>query len=382
MATSMSKAFIKMGDTGIAKLFDPVDASPKDTQNFTVPLNPLSDPEPFPETAIIRFIVTASDRYANFPGPADNVHPVGMVLTPQAGNTFTIRARNSDTAALGGGASFMWLAIAENATREEERFEPIPMNQIFVGQPASFSTSNSAGDRQTFPNFSDPANPVVQDTYRFWNTFGTKPFAAIADEPLIFATANNVGCGLPVVGQAHNAAAVPLIREFNLTPAGFNLSARNADIAGSCGFNWVALKQLLKGRELEAGQPQPPDLLVDTGQFPDDSLGDQFFFAPGGQDPNDWATAEVQFNPPPVQFSHTPLGPFPRRPPPPPFFSTEPVVLITPRVSPPNDAEPLSCAPVAIAQNVTRFGFTLAARNTDSNENVAPAVFDWVAFGT
>jgi hypothetical protein len=38
-------------------------------------------------------------------------------------------------------------------------------------------------------------------------------------------------------------------------------------------------------------------------------------------------------------------------------------------------------APVAIAQNVTRFGFTLAARDSDTNGNGGMAFFDWVAFG-
>ena len=37
---------------------------------------------------------------------------------------------------------------------------------------------------------------------------------------------------------------------------------------------------------------------------------------------------------------------------------------------------------VAIAQDVTRYGFTLAARNSDTNVNVSPAVFDRIAFGT
>lgn len=376
MVTHMTDRFIKMGDTGSSQWFAPADTPNGDTRTFTVQLDPLSDPEPFPATATaIRFIVTASDRYP-MPGPdgvgvTDGSFPVAMVEgfpsapAPEWPTSFIIRARNSDTAHEGGSASFMWLAITEGpGVRTIPRFVSYPMNQIFVGQPAPFAATNHAGDHQFFPNAWNPAtgaNPLNGPAlYSFNDTFGPGPFATVADEPLVFATANNSGFGDSQGAPAHNAAAVPrvgpppVLGGPDIIPQGFQVVARNSDTAaGSCGFNWVALKQRLND-DLASGQPQPVNLMVDTGQLP--LLG--FQFAPAGQE-GDWASAEIQFSAP---------------------FNTIPVVLITPRVRP--ILLGASCAPVAIAQNVTRFGFTLAARNSDSNPNVASANFDWVAFGS
>jgi hypothetical protein len=93
-------------------------------------------------------------------------------------------------------------------------------------------------------------------------------------------------------------------------------------------------------------------LVVDTG------LSDEFWFAPNNQH-GDWVTAEIQFSVP---------------------FLIAPAVLITAKVQIVATFG-AGCMPVAIAQNVTRFGFTLAARNSDTNGNGGSAFFDWVAFG-
>jgi hypothetical protein len=391
--TLMSQRFIKMGDTGLcvdsagnrqaSQWFAPTNSN-GDTRTFTVPLNPPHDPNPFPNSATaIRFIVTTSDRYP-IPGPnnievTDGSFPVAMVEgfppTIQPGeswpSTFTIRARNSDTAHLGGFASFMWLAISEDPTfavRPGDAFPSVPNYQTFVGQPAPFPATNHTGDHQFFPNLWDPAtqNPIsTEGLYRFNGTFGTGPFTAPtpgmptstpAAEPLVFATANNAGWGSQGEPQ-HNCAAVPRAGTpvltgggADITPQGFGIVARNSDTAaGSCGFNWIAFKQTQKG----------PDVAVDTGQLPVQLPPTEpfFEFAPTGHN-GDWASAEIQFAAP---------------------FSITPVVLITPRIE--TIFQGASCAPVPIAQNVTRFGFTLAARNSDTNPNVATANFDWVAIG-
>jgi hypothetical protein len=104
-------------------------------------------------------------------------------------------------------------------------------------------------------------------------------------------------------------------------------------------------------------------LMVDTGEI----------FAPGGSEINfiqagtegDWFSGEVQFSAP---------------------FGIEPVVFITPHFpqpyfGPPSGNPRSSCAPVGMVQNVTRFGFTLAAHNTDTNNVGGNASFYWVAFG-
>jgi hypothetical protein len=368
MTTPMSKAFIKMGDTGQETYFGPTNTL-LGSQQIDLQLD-LIDPEPFPSGAVIRFILTASDRYQ--PSGTGGIHSAfpaaAVLLEPASPNTYTILARNTDTAQGGGSASFFWLAIAENVGPRQTL--PIPINQTFVGQPASFSATNSFGDHQQLPNFFDPTSPGNRPyRYAFNGTFGPGPFGlTVAERPLVFATANNIGCG-----PAHNAAAIGLVQDAfygapffpSIDPTGFQMKARNSDTAaGFCGFNWVALQQGLSNSPLapsySLGVPQPADLLVDTGQ----SL--EFSFAPTNHY-GDWVSAEIQFSVP---------------------FLIEPVVLLTARVpnfggfgNPGTGTVESGCAPVAIAQNVTRFGFTLAARNSDTNGNGGVAYFDWVAFG-
>jgi hypothetical protein len=365
MSTLMSNAFIKIGDTSQAAFFGPTN-TPHDALTIQAVQLDLTDPEPFPPGAAIRFILTASDRYPpspSAPQEIDTAFPVAAVLLdpPSSPNTFDIRARNTDTAQNGGSASFFWLAVAENVGPRKTL--PIPINQTFIGQPASFSATNNIGDHQHFPNIFDPAHPAYNKggRYAFNGTFGPGPFAPTsAGRPLVFATANNVGSG-----PLHNAAAVALVQDAfwdnqasPIDQKGFSLIARNSDtVAGVCGFNWVALQQGLTSAlgmpQYPPGVPSPPDLTVDTGQ----SL--EFTFRPTNQ-PGDWVTAEIQFSVP--------------------FFGA-PVVLIGARVRLVDIGLGFGCMPVAIAQNVTRFGFTLAARNSDTNGNGGTAAFDWVAFG-
>jgi hypothetical protein len=415
MLTHLSKLFIKMGDTGLctdpahsgvlqpSQWFD-VTNTADGTRMFTVPLTSSPDTEPFPSDATaIRLIVTACGRYPT-PNPNDNVifsdnsFPVAMVndfpSTPPWPTSFTILARNTDSAQQGGYASFMWLAIAQGGSPRNSDVNPFnltlaPMNQIFPGQAAPFPATKNSGDHQFFPNAWDPATgentiPGGAGIYNFNNTFGRGPGPAplfpftspapgattstAAAEPPVFATANNVGWGSHGEPQ-HNAAAVPRVGaplyfdiQADILPLGFRLIARTSDTAaGSCGFNWVALKQVMqKAPPPSPGQPWlPADPLVDMGQLPD-ALGAGFNFSPTGIT-GDWASAEIQFSAP---------------------FNTVPVVLITPRVTFGMGAPGATCAPVPIAQNVTRFGFTLTARNSDTNPNVNNANFDWVAFGS
>lgn len=257
---------------------------------------------------------------------------------------------------------------------------------MFIGQPANFAATQHTGDQQVLPNFFCPAlgyvPPPLQlpqsGPYVFQQTFGTAAFPAPPSQnrPLVFATANNVGCGVSPYLPAHNAAAVALVADQapgvgpQISPMGFNLIARNSDVAGACGFNWIALLQLFGTSAqpdvpvLPPGARPPVDLMVDTGEI----------FAPGGSEINfiqagtegDWFSGEVQFSAP---------------------FGIEPVVFITPHFPQPYfgtspSRNPLSsCAPVGMVQNVTRFGFTLAAHNTDTNNVGGNASFYWVAFG-
>ncbi len=388
----LSNVFIKMGDTGVAKQFARTN-TPGDWQTFQVSLTPPYDPEPFPSTANIRYIITPSDRYSASLNK-DRAFPVGGIgWEATAPNSFIISARNSDTAATtpdGNEASFFWLAIAENVTRtainNKGRVTSVPLNQTFIGQPANFVATQTTGDHQVLPIFFCPAQgnvpPPLQfaqnGSYSLMGTFGTAPFPTAPNEiqnrPLIFATANNVGCGVSPYLPTHNAAAVALAVDQvpggaqQIVPSGFNLIARNSDLAGACGFNWVALLQLFGTRAgpdvpvLPPGAQKPVDLMVDTGQV--GPTPQQISFTNAGTQ-GDWFSAEVQFSMP---------------------FGIEPVVLITPQFyqpyfgNPPNTNRS-SCAPLGMVQNVTRVGFTLAAHNTDTNNVGGQASFYWVAFG-
>jgi hypothetical protein len=357
----MSEIFIKMGDTRGATRFG-VTGHDGDWQTIVVNLNTAPDDELFPKGAKIRIIITPSDRYT--PG-IQRVFPVGGVTYEDGADdnnqNFTIRARNSDTAAGGGLASFFWLAIADNVgSRRSKGVGSVPMNQTFIGQPAVFAESNSNGDHQVLPSVFDPATESTHlGPYNFNNTFGTTAFPAppSPNRPLVFVTGNNVGCGASPYLPPHNAAAVGLVQDartpFDTTPFdanGFYILARNSDVAGLCGFNWVALQQIIDGKMPPGAPQQPANLLVDTGQFGQLADSDLIFNASGTM--GDWILGEIQFTAP---------------------FAAEPVVLVTPRFmtgegfgGPPNFGIG-SCAPVGIVQNVTRFGFTMAARNSDGN---------------
>ena len=195
----------------------------------------------------------------------------------------------------------------------------VPLSHVAIGQPQSFTADCTPGDTHGWPV---PFPP-------------TPPFPS---NPFVFLTANQIGY---VGDPGHNAAVVGVVGD--LGPMGFQLTARNSDSAsGDCGFNSVALLPSLPGTL--GGS----DLLVDTG------LTGPFPFKQRGT-PGDTITAEIFFARP---------------------FDAPPVVLVT-------AVRAGLCMPACIARNVTRFGFTLAARNSDCQVSNLPVEsrFDWVAFG-
>jgi hypothetical protein len=401
----MSSVFIAMGET------NPAHFARTGTSGDWVYFGPI----PFatainPTSSTMRFIVTPSDRFGPSVNP-DRAFPVGGMYwnsrpiqlpdgTPLPVGWY-IKARNSDTVAAGGVASFFWLAIDEGQAPVIPA--GIPLNQKLIGQPANFGKTNTSGDHQVFPNIFNPPGQVgltvanllaTNPPYSFTgtigsttiSTFGTAlamlpapippsgapvpPATPQSGRPLVFVTANNAGCGVSPAEPTHNAAAVGLVVDQGsgaMTPAGFKLVARNADVAGTCGFNWVALLPTTATRlagtfAVPMGAPQPLNLFVDTGIFPPPPM-EQFNFNQAGT-AGDWASAEIQFSAP---------------------FVAEPVVLVTPKYPPPSFPGPgetglSSCAPIGVVQNVTRYGFTLAVRNTDSNHLGGNASFYWVAF--
>jgi hypothetical protein len=131
----------------------------------------------------------------------------------------------------------------------------------------------------------------------------------------------------------------------------FLLSARNSDCAfGVCNFNWVALSQ----PSALTGIGDSANVWVDTGVvsakfFSQDCLAG---------DTQSWA---VDFSAP---------------------FLTSPIVLLTANdiglITQPSPGDH-NCAAVGIARDITPYGFTLTARNSDCSSGKAG--FYWVAIG-
>jgi hypothetical protein len=144
--------------------------------------------------------------------------------------------------------------------------------------------------------------------------------------------------------QAHNAAAVGIVE--NPTAQRFTLHARNSDCAvGDCAFYYLAIATLLDQPNGDGG-----NLQVGTGEVQAMSLNAACV-------PGDAQTSQVDFHQP---------------------FLTPPTVLLTA-----NDLgvaqDGHNAAAVGIAQNVTPYGFTLLARNSDCMGGQAG--FYWVAIG-
>jgi len=329
MSSKLSSATVLFGDTGPqfqttrppAQHFEK-SGQPGDTNQWDIPL------QNFPPNASIRGIVTPSSRYAGAP----HTHIVGSLTfffdKSSSLWVMNIRARNSGSGS--GDASMMWLAIAETGLTQSM----LPAIRMGVGQPRSFAPDSVTGDTVTW------AVSLPQPSFR--------------ESPFVLLTANHIGT---VGDPAHNAAAVGLIDDLapkQPPPSGpapqpaFAIRARNSDCAaGDCGFNYVALAELPG-----PGGPGPvaQDLIVDSGAT------DQFGFAHVCT-PGDTITTEVVFAAP---------------------YDAPPVVLAT-------AIRANGAMPVCMARNVTRFGFTLAARNSDTNQLPSPpdgySGFNWVAFG-
>lgn len=177
------------------------------------------------------------------------------------------------------------------------------------------------------PRFFQP--DCVPGDWQVWESKFHQPFA---DSPVILLTGSNLHV------QGHNPAVVGVVQ--NPIAAGFSLAARSSDCQeGNSSLYYVALSQETAGQK---------DLWIDSGQVfplpfdPDCTHGD-------------WHSWEVYFHQ---------------------SFLTPPVVLVTPNN---RGVEGHNSAVVGIAQNVTSYGFTLAARNSDCAGGQAG--FYWVAIG-
>jgi hypothetical protein len=202
------------------------------------------------------------------------------------------------------------------------------------------------------------ADTLVQ-TVKFWSPLGT-----IANPPVVVLTATNahVKPFIPFGARAldyHNAAAVGIVQTDlpSLFPPthGFTLLARSSD----CGFGGCAFYYLAHSPDPNEGDT---NLFVDTGEV----------------SANDWPVGGrgLDFGPNCDRFGADTkrLSVDFTRP-----FLTPPVVLLTANDRGIADPTVANVALVGMAQDVTPWGFTLQARNSDCS--VGQAGFFWVAVG-
>jgi hypothetical protein len=264
----------------------------------------------------VSVIVTPNNRKVG-----DGLHNAAVVGIAQkvSPDSFLLTARNSDCAA--GAASFDWIAFSDVALKEAQRELPFVRARTLQGQ--HFKPSCIPGDTQVQPvTFWSP----LPDPDEFIFLTASAPWPA--------PSTLNVG--------AHNAAAVGIVQNSNA--AGFNLSARNSDCAeGDCAFNSFAITTLPKQPNGDAG-----NLQVDVGQ-----INAIHFSQSCGA--GDTQSVFIDFHQP---------------------FLTSPIVLLTA-----NDlgvaAGGHNAAVVGVAADVTPYGFTLLARNSDCASGEAG--FYWAA---
>jgi hypothetical protein len=215
-----------------------------------------------------------------------------------------------------GFAALNWLAIQETPGVVHD----VPDFKMGIVPPLLFGPAGSHGDQGGVPQ------PLTEtDTTT----------AAI----VLTASDHNV--------KGHSVPSVGVLKStFNQRPSS-HLAARNSDVvAGGCSFYWASFSY--ESHFARNGANSEPS--IEIGETKDMS------FQPSGR-PGDWQTWDIRFATP---------------------FSESPVVLVTAKKPNGTPAE-LNPAVVGVAQEVTPFGFRLAARNSDCFQGTTG--FQWAAIG-
>jgi len=270
-----------------------------------------------------------------------HIAPVPVIKNVTA-TGFTLSARNARDA--DGSAQFSWLAV--------------------LGNPDS-------RHRSVDVRFGALQTKILESPGKVTDWPGVWYSDALLDpQRAQLLTANNVTGPSRADIVWNNPAAVGMITSIigsaSPTPLpedAFAVGAVNVDTTdGRCGFYWLGI-----GHALQRAPSADDDLWLDHGS--EKGAEDSFKYnavkwptpphrnlAPGGTS-GDWRHLDVYFEHP---------------------FLTPPIVLLTARDldhNPHHLHNPL----VAIAQNVSTHGFTVALRNTDVNG--ATAEFNWIAIG-
>jgi hypothetical protein len=301
MAVPLTGATLRCG-TAPAVDFSPSGQS-GDWQTFVIAFNP---PMANQADGQIRVVVNAGDAGVDL----QDHQAVPVPVTGEISHLgFTAWVRNSDVS--GGSSGIAWLAVAE----VPEAAPVAPRLRAGNVQPQHFQVDGYRGD------------------WRRWSvSFGQK--VAFDAPPVVLTTATNNNV------RVHAASAVGI--SCGVTKDGFNLAARNSDIAaGAASFNYVAIQQSAGGSDI---------FQLDSGHLTarlfsaEDQLGD-------------WQVWAVNFAEP---------------------FLVPPVVLVSA-----DDCggtlNSYTRAVVGVVFDVSQDGFTLAGRNSDVC--AGPAGFNWVAVG-
>ncbi len=312
---------------------------------FDTPFAPSTQPH---DIAVIITPFDDDPPSSAHPGDGPTGHHPGVVPIAQrvTRTGFHIAARNSDTA--GGKVKFAYAAFATSgsgATSDGGKPIDVRLGQL---QPQLFSPGGQPfgfiPDWALWSNRFDPLQPQNLFPIEF-----SEPLDSNEGRKVLLATATSLHCQTlnPVAAQniptLNPVAAVGIPRAFdNLS---FFLTARNSDCAmGYCAFNYAALSYALSFTS--------DDIRILSGFTPaaDFNLSCQF---------GDWNSWDIYFSQP---------------------FGSLPVILITA-----TDIALISNAgenvpAVGVAENVTPYGFTLAARNSDVT-SPGSASFYFVAIG-
>jgi hypothetical protein len=292
------------------------DCLPGDVQNWAIS---FGDDTPFTSETPVHVIVTGNDRPAPFSVReiTEKASVVGVAQNIDQ-HGFQLRARNSGC--VPGTAGFNWLAVQPTPGVRQKANR---LHRMGVVPPRRFQPDCSHGDRDSWHvrfspklNIEDDKSIVPLVTPTNMNVMGTCPAV--------------VGCVEDVSRQ------------------GFVISARNSDSgpSGDCSFYYAIFT---------SSQRTTDDYWMACGNV------DPQLFQPDDR-PGDWRMWHIYFSRP---------------------FVTPPIVLMTANNSevPQIDTEfGLIAHAVGVAQNVTPFGFTIAARNSSCIQGWAS--FDWLAFGS
>jgi hypothetical protein len=332
----VSGSTLRFGNAQLDRALSPSNDGPDDWSRhtrvtFDSPFGPATPGIPKDVEQVISVVCT----------PRGSAAPLVAVVETVDATGFTFRVRNADPDQGADNVSVDWLAVLGVVDTNSAKTRQSD-GRLSVLQPKSF---DGFLEQNNWPRiwFSKPLVPDARGT-----------------PPVILLTQNDLHCGqdnpatIGTVGPLE--ATSELFNHAILVPGddpndfGFSVGASDVDtVGGNCGFYSAAF--VVNANAGDSIQ----DWWIDNGNEKNvDSFFNEmpskppFSIARGGVS-GDWRLLDIYFDKP---------------------FLTPPLVFASAR-----GHTPIVC----IARRVTTYGFTLAARNTDSVDG--HAMFNWIAIG-